>query len=51
MERFKGVATKYLQQYWNWYPTESASVYIDQLSIECFGQRNLLLYREIISRW
>lgn len=46
MERFHGVATKYLQQYWNWYRAEVWCT-ADAFKLECFARRNVLLYRSI----
>ena len=48
MERFNGVATKYLQQYWNWFRAEtslikSADVFVN----ECFAHRRLKDFRII----
>lgn len=48
MERFHGVATKYLQQYWNWYCTESNLAGSELTFInECFANRQLQQYRRI----
>lgn len=46
MVRFHGVATKYLQQYWNWFRAEnslghSADIFVN----ECFAHRHLKEYR------
>lgn len=49
MARFNGVATKYLQQYWNWYRAESNTSNYENFRIECFGQRQLQQYRKTIS--
>lgn len=46
MRRFRGVATKYLQQYWNWFRAETYSS-VDAFAFECFGQRELYNYRTI----
>ncbi len=49
MERFHGVATKYLQQYWNWYRADiGINSSADSFISECFGYRHLLHYRKII---
>ncbi len=46
MERFNGVATKYLQQYWNWFRAEtSLSQSVDSFINECFAHRRLKDYR------
>lgn len=45
MSRFNGVATKYLQQYWNWYRAEYNSPNFDHFRTECFGQRQLPYFR------
>lgn len=39
MSRFNGVATKYLQQYWNWFCAESNLPSFDHFRSECFGHR------------
>ncbi len=49
MARFNGVATKYLQQYWNWYRAESNLGSFDRFTHECFGQRNLHIFRALIA--
>ncbi len=49
MERFNGVATKYLQHYWNWYRAESNLGTFEKFRLECFGQRQLPHYRQVIS--
>ncbi len=41
MARFNGVATKYLQQYWNWYSAELNMGSLDRFRLECFGHRHL----------
>lgn len=46
MERFRGVATKYLQQYWNWFRAKSSCT-TDAFVLECLVQRELLRYRTI----
>lgn len=48
MARFNGVATKYLQQYWNWYRAEANFPDFERFRTECFGQRQLQHYRRII---
>ncbi len=45
MERFNGVATKYLQQYWNWYRAETNLGTFEKFHLECFGQRQLPHFR------
>ena len=46
MERFNGVATKYLQQYWNWFRAETSFAQsVDVFVNECFAHRNLKDYR------
>ena len=46
MARFNGVATKYLQQYWNWFRAEtSLSRSADMFVNECFAHRRLKDYR------
>ncbi len=47
MARFNGVATKYLQQYWNWYRAELHLGSQDKFLQECFGQRKLQSYRNL----
>lgn len=48
MERFNGVATKYLQQYWNWFRAEkSIGLSVDMFVNECFAHRHLRDYRII----
>ncbi len=47
MARFNGVATKYLQQYWNWYRAESNCQSLELFRTECFGHRQLPYYRQI----
>jgi transposase-like protein len=48
MERFNGVATKYLQQYWNWFRAEtSLSHSADTFVNECFAHRHLKDYRKV----
>ncbi len=49
MEFFRGVATKYLQQYWNWYCAQISLTSVGDFSAECFGQRQLQNYRKIVS--
>lgn len=49
MERFHGVATKYLQQYWNWFRAELSIPSTESFSIECFAHRQLQQYRAIRS--
>ena len=51
MSRFNGVATKYLQQYWNWFRAECNSFNFGQFRNECFGHRQLMHYRHIVARW
>ncbi len=49
MERFHGVATKYLQQYWNWYRADSGiRGPWETFVTECFAHRHLQHYRKII---
>ncbi len=48
MARFNGVATKYLQQYWNWYRIETNTGNLEKFEAECFGQRQLILFRKLI---
>ena len=46
MERFNGVATKYLQQYWNWFRAETSLIQsIEVFLNECFAHRRLKDYR------
>jgi transposase-like protein len=46
MQRFNGVATKYLQQYWNWFRAETSLAQSADLFInECFAHRHLKDYR------
>ncbi len=47
MARFRGVATKYLHQYWNWFCSEHSAT-SDSFAKDCFGQRQLLHYRKIL---
>ena len=48
MDRFNGVATKYLQQYWNWFRAEtSLAQSIDVFVNECFAHRHLKDYRTV----
>ncbi len=47
MARFNGVATKYLQQYWNWFRAQSNSRNFEIFRCECFGHRQLMYYRQI----
>ena len=47
MARFNGVATKYLQQYWNWFRAESNLLDFDRFRAECFGHRQLAYYRQL----
>jgi hypothetical protein len=48
MERFNGVATKNLQQYWNWFRAEtSLAQSIDVFVNECFAHRHLKDYRTV----
>ena len=47
MARFNGVATKYLQQYWNWYRAEVNCPDFDHFRNECFGYRKLAYYRQV----
>ena len=48
MDRFNGVATKYLQQYWNWFRAEaSLAQSVDAFVNECFAHRRLKDYRII----
>ncbi len=49
MARFNGVATRYLQQYWNWYRAELNLGSLDKFLLECFGNRQLMFYLQIIS--
>ncbi len=48
MARFNGVATRYLQQYWNWYRAESNLGSFDRFTSECFGQRNLHIFKALL---
>ncbi len=48
MEKFHGVATKYLQQYWNWYRIESNTASLERFTVECLGKRQLQHYRQLI---
>lgn len=45
MDRFKGVASKYLQQYWNWYVTlnnlKAINIKEDLFTVKCCTERNL----------
>ncbi len=50
MSRFNGVATKYLQQYWNWFRAESVSITLDRFTDECLGHRQLLNYRKLVAQ-
>ena len=46
MARFYGVASKYLQQYWNWFRAENSLAHsIDVFVNECFAHRHLKDYR------
>lgn len=47
MARFRGVATKYLQQYWDWFRAESNFLTFDQFRTQCFGTRQLARFRQI----
>jgi hypothetical protein len=48
MDRFNGVATKYLQQYWNWFRAEdSLAQSADAFVNECFAHRRLKDYRMV----
>ncbi len=48
MGRFNGVATKYLQQYWNWFRAErSLAQSVDAFVNECFAHRHVKDYRNI----
>ncbi len=47
MSRFRGVASKYLQQYWDWFRVEINTAGLEQFGAECFGQRQLLSYRKL----
>lgn len=47
MARFCGVATRYLQQYWNWYRAEVNSISLEIFQLECFGQRHLQAFRQL----
>ncbi len=47
MFRFRGVASKYLQQYWDWFRVETNTAGLEPFSAECFGQRQLLNYRKL----
>ncbi len=49
MQRFNGVATKYLQQYWNWFRIETNMSNLVKFEIECFGHRQLQYYRQLIA--
>ncbi len=48
MKRFNGVATRYLQQYWNWYRLETNTGSLERFSAECLGQRQLQTYRKFM---
>lgn len=50
MERFNGVATRYLQQYWDWYRAETNVSTYEQLTTECFGHRQLQHFRMITAK-
>lgn len=50
MVRFHGVATKYLQQYWNWYRVQTSVGATELFATECLAHRNLLDYRHLIQR-
>jgi len=51
MQRFRGVATKYLQQYWNWYTTLNNLVELktenNQFCKLCTTQRSLNKYQKL----
>ncbi len=47
MARFNGVATKYLQQYWDWFRVEMNTDSLERFEPECFGQRQLQSYRKL----
>lgn len=47
MSRFRGVASKYLQQYWDWFRVETNTAGHEQFGAECCGQRQLLNYRKL----
>ncbi len=49
MQRFNGVATKYLQQYWNWFRIEININSLAKFEMECFGQRQLQYYRQLVA--
>ncbi len=49
MARFNGVATKYLQQYWNWFRAEQNSPNYDQFKSDCFGHRQLQYFRSVVA--
>lgn len=51
MERFKGVASKYLQQYWNWYLTiynlKNIKKSHELFAIRCCSERNLQWFEKL----
>lgn len=47
MDKFHGVATKYLQQYWNWYRSVASAP--DRFITDCIAQRNLQYYRQLVN--
>ncbi len=47
MARFRGVATKYLHQYWNWFCAEHAAT-ARSFAENCLGHRQLHHYRKIL---
>ncbi len=49
MKRFNGVATKYLQQYWDWFRVETNTASLERFESECFGQRQLQSYRKLMA--
>lgn len=53
MNRFHGVASKYLQQYWNWYTTlKNIKLFKEEFNVfsnKCIKNRSLMYYRELIN--
>lgn len=54
MKRFRGVATKYLQQYWNWYcGLQNIKILKDENQIfkkYCIENHTLFIYRKLINQ-
>jgi hypothetical protein len=48
MYRFRGVATKYLQQYWNWFRVLTNAFTDEQFTVSCISRRQLMNYRQLI---